>query len=126
MIEQQWKLAFLSGFRNLVKTKSKIRHKESENEMKLPLTHRHCFKYINRTQLYSQLFMLIGGWDNLNKAKLTTNTRHATREHIHIGKRQQPLDSLENSTNSKRKMGTELNCPHTASHISVGEQCIGK
>lgn len=65
------------------------------------------------------------GCHNLNKAKPTTNTRHATRGYIQIWEAQQPLDSLESSTNSNRKMGMELNCPHTASHTSA-EQCIGK
>lgn len=67
----------------------------------------------------------MGGWHNLNKAKSTTNTRHSTGEYTHLWKEQQPLDSLESSTNSNREMGTELNCPHTAAHISA-EQCIGK
>lgn len=120
MIKQQWKLALLLGIRNLVKTKSEIRHKGSENELKLPLTQVHCFKCINITQLDSQLFMLMGGWHNLNKAQPTTNTTHATREYIHVWKAQQSLDSLGSSTNSNRKMGTVLNCPHTASLISAG------
>lgn len=108
-----------------MKTKSEIRHKESENEIKLPLPQVHCFKYKNITHLHSQLFMLMGRQNNLNKAKPTTNTRHAKRECIRIWKAQQPLDSLENSTNSNREMGTELNCPCTASHISP-EECNGK
>lgn len=70
MIKRQWKLAFLLGVRNHVK--NKIRNKTQKMRMKrnyLSHTWMHCFKYINVTQLHSQLFMLMGGWHNLNKAK---------------------------------------------------------
>lgn len=48
--------------------RSGVRSKEDEEWNDLYLTMMHCFKYINITQLHSQLFMLMGGQNNLNKA----------------------------------------------------------